>query len=93
MIKWLSKKFLPDENRITIEAAFDNLWQAMASPKEMLLVSISEPGSRVKTLYVRVPDTVADRFPGFEEISVHEVPKEAELLVGHYGEFRKIFNQ
>jgi hypothetical protein len=91
MIKWLSKKFNPDENRIAVEVAFDNLWQAMASPTEMLLVATSESKSGTKTLYIRVPDTVEDRFPGFEEISVHELPKEAELLVGHYGEFRKLF--
>jgi hypothetical protein len=91
MIKWLSKQFNPDENRIAVEVAFDNLWQALASPTEMLLLVTSESKGGTKTLYIRVPDTVEDRFPGFEDISVHELPKEAELLVGHYGEFRKLF--
>jgi hypothetical protein len=90
MIKWLSKQFIPDEDRMAVEVAFDKLWQTMANPTEMLLLARSEAGT--KTLYIRVPDTIADRFPGFEEISAHEVPKEAELLVGHYGEFQKLFN-
>jgi hypothetical protein len=90
MIKWLSKRFIPDENRIAVETAFDQLWQTTANPTEMLLLATSESKDGTKTLYIRVPDTIEDRFPGFEEISVHEVPKEAELLVGHYGEFRKL---
>jgi hypothetical protein len=91
MIKWLSKKFIPDENRIAVEVAFDKLWQAMASPTEMLLVATSETEGGTRTLYIRVPDHVADKFPDFDEIAVNQVPKEAELLVGHYGEFRKLF--
>jgi hypothetical protein len=93
MIKWFSKKFPPDENRTAIEVAFDNLWQAMANPREMLLITTSKPESGMKTLYMRVPATVADKFPGFEEISAHEIPSAAELLVGHYGEFRELFSQ
>ena len=93
MIKWLSKKLTPDENRIAVEVAFDNLWQAMANPSEMLLLITSKPESGMTTLYIRVPDTVANTFPGFKEILVHEVPKAAELLVGDYGEFRKLFSQ
>jgi hypothetical protein len=91
MIKWLSKKFIPDENRIAVEVAFDKLWQAMASPTEMLLVATSETEGGTRTLYIRVPDNLADKFPDFAEIAVNQVPKEAELLVGHYGEFRKLF--
>ena len=92
MIKWLSKKLIPDEDRMAVEAAFDKLWQTMANPTEMLLLARSDSKGAAKTLYIRVPDTIEDRFPGFEEISAREVPKEAELLVGHYGEFRKLFN-
>jgi hypothetical protein len=91
MIKWLSKRFFPDENRIAVEVAFDKLWQAMASPTEMLLVATSETEGGTRTLYIRVPDDVADKFPDFGEIAENQVPKEAELLVGHYGEFRKLF--
>jgi hypothetical protein len=93
MIKWFSKEFPAGENRTAVEVAFDNLWQTMANPREMLLITASKPESRMKTLYIRVPDTVADKFPGFEEISAHEVPSEAELLVGHYGEFQELFSR
>ena len=76
-----------------IQEAVADLWEAMDSPKEMLLASTSDPGNGMTTLFLRVPDSLVRRFPGFSKIPFECLPKTATLRVGHAEEYSKVFEQ
>jgi hypothetical protein len=77
----------------SVQNDFDELWQALSSPKEMLLGSTNEPGSRVTTIYMRVPENLVRKFPGFAEIAENQLPKTATCLIERDGEFWKVFDR
>ena len=87
---WLTKTYA-DKLVPAIQEGIADLWEALNNPTEMLLVSISEPNSRSTTLYLRVPDALVRRFPGFSKIPIECLPKTATLRLGHAQEFSKVF--
>jgi hypothetical protein len=76
-----------------IQEALADLWEAMDNPTEILLASTSEPSSGSTTLFLRVPDSLFRRFPGFSKIPIECLPKAATLRVGHAEEYLKVFEQ
>jgi hypothetical protein len=74
-----------------IQEALADLWDAMDNPAEMLLVSTGEPYSGLTTLFLRAPDALVRRFPGFSKIPIECLPKAATLRVGHAEEYCKVF--
>jgi hypothetical protein len=75
-----------------IQEALADLWDTMDNPTEMLLASTSE-SSGSTTLFLRVPDSLFRRFPGFSKIPIECLPKAATLRIGHAAEYWKVFEQ
>jgi len=76
-----------------VQEILADLWEAMDNPTEILLASTSEPTSGSTTLFLRVPDSLVHRFPGFSKIPIECLPKVATLRVGRAEEYRKVFEQ
>jgi hypothetical protein len=76
-----------------IHEGVTNLWEALNNPTAMLLASTSDPGSGTTTLFLRVPDALVRRFPGFSKIPIECLPKTATLRIGHAQELTNVIEQ
>jgi hypothetical protein len=86
---WVKRTFeAGGYNRVEEQFAKDAM--RLGDPKEMLMILV-DVRPLVQTIYMRLPETLASTYPGFELISDAGLPKEANLLFGDHYEFLKHF--
>ena len=89
---WLTKPF---ENSPHMKAAIQNrfavLFATQGSPESMLLVEENH-APHLSTIWLRLPDErLRSSFGELDEGDERHLPKSATLLIGHAGEFEKLF--
>jgi hypothetical protein len=88
---WMRKPVNIDERR-KAENHFETVFEALGSPRGMLLVCADSDKMGSTVLYALIPNTVAPTvLPNFERVDETKVPREAIMLVGHNDDFHGRF--
>ena len=90
---WLKRRFPPDGfGAASVFETFGEHCIALGMPLEMLMVEERSRDGFGATIWIRLPASERAAYREFGEAPETALPKRAILLIGHNGEFEKLFD-
>jgi hypothetical protein len=90
---WLKRRFPSDGfGTASVFETFGNHCIALGMPLEMLMVEERSRDGSGATIWIRLPASERAAYGEFGQAPESALPKRAILLIGHNGEFEKLFD-
>ena len=90
---WLKRQFPSDGfGTASVFETFGNHCIALGMPLEMLMVEERSRDGSGATIWIRLPASERAAYREFGQAPESALPKRAILLIGHNGEFEKLFD-
>jgi hypothetical protein len=91
MTTWAKRSFAIDGGNAE-HTFFENHFDALGRPVDMMMVEVTSPDHTSKTFYVALPDaSLLPLYKGFVQIQPDQLPKTAVPLCGYDHRFKELF--